>query len=264
MAIFREPLATKNFTQVPNHWLRDPRLTAKAKGVLAYIASHAPGYELTTVQIIAEMKDGESAVKSAIRELEKVGYLQRKQRRDENGRLSSTDYWIVESPDEAATVGRFSTGGKSASGETSGGSSAGGGSGTKNTNPKNTKEKNTMKGSEVECSPSGRFAPSGADDDTDNQPLTLEPTEPRTTGWNDWRTADYECFLTVLETEQVYSTGGKAGPEGHYPARALYDAMQRMPDGAKDWPGRYLEGVYARDPRNGIDSWLARYDLERA
>ena len=47
MSVERGALPTAGFTIVPNEWLRDPRISWKAKGLLAYIASHQEGYRLT-------------------------------------------------------------------------------------------------------------------------------------------------------------------------------------------------------------------------
>ncbi|MGS2615150.1 hypothetical protein ACVCAH_11585 [Micromonospora sp. LZ34] len=104
MAIIRGRFATRSFTQVPNHWLRDPRLSYKAKGILAYIASHRADYELSVEQMAAEGREGRDAIQSALRELVAVGYLVRRQRRNPDGTLGGIDYRIVESPTAGAAV----------------------------------------------------------------------------------------------------------------------------------------------------------------
>lgn len=75
-------------------WLRDPKLSFKAKGLLAYLMSHAEGYRLTATQIIAETTDGRDAVRAALRELETQGYIHRSQRRGPNGRLGEATYVV--------------------------------------------------------------------------------------------------------------------------------------------------------------------------
>ncbi|MEU0078458.1 hypothetical protein ABZY58_11230 [Micromonospora tulbaghiae] len=265
MAIFREPLATKNFTQVPNHWLRDPRLTAKAKGILAYIASHAAGYELTVAQIIAEMKDGESAVKAAMRELEAAGYLRRRQRRDDSGRLSGTDYWIVEDPEADPTVGRFSASGKSASGETASGSSASGESGTKNNNPKNTTTKNTT-GAGQGSTTAGRSAPSGGGKrEPDGGGINDVPSGPSDAErLTRKRLADRDLFLELVEAEHIRSDGTRF-TEGLYRADQFYEAFRRMkypkPIG---FPGAYIQPMHNASPGSGVRDWLLTLGLEPA
>lgn len=94
MAIRRGSIPADRFTIISNDWLRDPRISWKAKGLLAYIASHAPGHVLSTDQIIAEGDDGRDAVRAGLAELERAGYLTRHVIRDEKGRTVATDYEI--------------------------------------------------------------------------------------------------------------------------------------------------------------------------
>jgi hypothetical protein len=77
MAIIRGDIPTDGYTIVDNLWLRDRRLSYKAKGILAAIASHAAGYRLSTAQLIDESADGRDAVRTGLVELEKFGYLRR-------------------------------------------------------------------------------------------------------------------------------------------------------------------------------------------
>lgn len=102
MAILREPMQATQFTQVPNHWTRDRNLSLKGLGLLVYITSHAATCNLTVRQIIAQFPDGESAVRSATKELERLGYLVRHRER-KNGRWLQYDYEIVEFPQVDST-----------------------------------------------------------------------------------------------------------------------------------------------------------------
>jgi hypothetical protein len=111
MAIRRGPVPADAFTIISNAWLRDPRLSLKAKGLAAYIASHAPGHVLTVEQILAENTDGKDAVRAGMAELEAAGYLTREQVRAEGGRISRTDYVLRDPAD-----GGFASAGKSAPG----------------------------------------------------------------------------------------------------------------------------------------------------
>ena len=99
MSIIRGRLSGDGFTPVPNHWLRDPQLSYKGKGLLGAIASHRDDYELTIEQLIAESKDGKDSVNSGVKELERVGYLLRLgRRRNADGTLGGYDYEVVEFP----------------------------------------------------------------------------------------------------------------------------------------------------------------------
>ena len=68
-----------HFTQIPNDWLRDNRLSFKARGILAMIMSHREGWSLSINSIAAQNQEGKDAIRSAIQELEETGYLYRTQ-----------------------------------------------------------------------------------------------------------------------------------------------------------------------------------------
>jgi len=80
-----------HFTQIPNAWVRDSRLSFKARGLLAELMSHRTGWSIT-LKNLAQGKDGRDAVRGAVNELIALGYLTRSDERghDEKGRL--TDY----------------------------------------------------------------------------------------------------------------------------------------------------------------------------
>jgi hypothetical protein len=88
-----------HFTQVPNAWLRDSRLTYKARGLLAELLSHKIGWEVSIARIANQGPDGRDAIGSAIQELESLGYLRREQQRDANGRLAG-NLWITQDPSD--------------------------------------------------------------------------------------------------------------------------------------------------------------------
>jgi hypothetical protein len=68
-----------HFTQIPNHWLRDSRLTFKARGLLGLVMSHSAGWSLSINSIAEQNQEGKDAVRSAIAELSQFGYLSREQ-----------------------------------------------------------------------------------------------------------------------------------------------------------------------------------------
>lgn len=101
MSILRGPIPADAFTIIENAWLRDRHLSWKAKGLLAYIASHAAGHRLTRDQMLAEGADGKDALISGLMELEERGYLARRRVRGEDGKITGTDYVLttpVDSP----------------------------------------------------------------------------------------------------------------------------------------------------------------------
>lgn len=85
-----------HFTQIPNDWLRDGRLSFKARGILAMIMSHREGWSLSINSIASQNQEGKDAVRSAIQELEKAGYLYRTQA-NEGGKFGEA-IWITQDP----------------------------------------------------------------------------------------------------------------------------------------------------------------------
>jgi len=86
-----------HFTQIPNNWLRDPRLTFKARGLLSLVMSHSRGWSLSVNSLAAQNQEGKDAIRSAILELEKFGYLTRSQTND--GRFGDT-IWTTHDPED--------------------------------------------------------------------------------------------------------------------------------------------------------------------
>ncbi|GAA4170757.1 hypothetical protein [Gryllotalpicola koreensis] len=78
----------KNFTQLRNEWVRDERLSYRARGLLSLLMSYPPSHEIRVKDLVAstphERKD---AVNSAIAELEQYGYLSRTRERAKTGIL---------------------------------------------------------------------------------------------------------------------------------------------------------------------------------
>lgn len=86
-----------HFTQLPNTWIRDKRLSYKARGLLAELMSHAPGFEVSRERLARSGQDGDRSIRTAISELEDAGYLERRQSRSERGTLGPA-IWITKDP----------------------------------------------------------------------------------------------------------------------------------------------------------------------
>lgn len=97
MSIRRTRLAFEDhYTQVPNAWVRDVRLTRKARGLLVELMSHRAGWDITIESLIRDGVEGRDAIRSMIQELESAGYLRRERERNGDGTLAGTDYEIVD------------------------------------------------------------------------------------------------------------------------------------------------------------------------
>jgi hypothetical protein len=84
------------FTQISNAWLRDSRLSFKARGLLAYIESHTPEWDISVAWLAGNNPEGREAIRSAIAELELLGYLKREQE-NTGGRFGEITY-ITQEP----------------------------------------------------------------------------------------------------------------------------------------------------------------------
>lgn len=98
MSIRRSAVAVDHFTIVPNDWLRDRRLSRRARGLLAELMSHQVGWEITIESLVEAGPEGRHAIRMALAELEAAGYLQRVQGRAETGHWGGTDYIITDPP----------------------------------------------------------------------------------------------------------------------------------------------------------------------
>lgn len=84
-------------------YLRDTNLSLKAKGLLAQmlLLAQRDNFQLSTEYLVQLNPNGESAVRSALRELETAGYIARYQQRDASGRFLSTEYIVYEIPQQS-------------------------------------------------------------------------------------------------------------------------------------------------------------------
>lgn len=88
---------TEDYTVMSNTHLRDMNMSLKAKGMLSMMLSLPPTWDYSINGLVAICKEEATAVRSALTELEKLGYLIRVQKRDENGHFDY-EYNIYEEP----------------------------------------------------------------------------------------------------------------------------------------------------------------------
>lgn len=97
MAVFRVE-RNAGYTVMSNHHLRNKNLTLKAKGLLSQMLSLPEDWDFTLAGLSYINREKIDAIREAIRELERAGYIVRSRERDEKGRLRGTDYVIYEQP----------------------------------------------------------------------------------------------------------------------------------------------------------------------
>lgn len=97
MAVFRVE-RTNNYTVMSNYHLRDKTLSLKAKGLLSLMLSLPETWDYTLAGLARISLEGKDAIRAAVVELEKAGYIHRSQTTDKTGKFSSNEYIIREYP----------------------------------------------------------------------------------------------------------------------------------------------------------------------
>ena len=99
MAVYRVE-RTRDYTVMSNYHLKDTSLSLKAKGLLSMMLSLPDEWNYNTRGLAAICKEGVDAISTAVRELERAGYIIRRQLRGANGRITDTEYTIYEKPQD--------------------------------------------------------------------------------------------------------------------------------------------------------------------
>ena len=97
MAVFRVE-RTNNYTVMSNYHLRDKTISFKAKGLLSMMLSLPENWDYTLAGLARISLEGKDAIRAAVVELEKAGYVQRHQTTDKAGKFGSNEYIIREYP----------------------------------------------------------------------------------------------------------------------------------------------------------------------
>lgn len=84
MAIIRVDKRS-NYTVVDNTFIRDMNLSMKAKGLMLLMLSLPPEWDYSVAGLSAICKEGMTAIRGALKELEECGYLRRERRNSEKG-----------------------------------------------------------------------------------------------------------------------------------------------------------------------------------
>lgn len=99
MAVFRVE-KNHNYTVMSNHHLQNCEFSLKSKGLFAQMFSLPDNWDYTLAGLAKINREKVDAIRTAIWELKKFGYITRRQTRDPNGRMSKTEYIIYEYPQE--------------------------------------------------------------------------------------------------------------------------------------------------------------------
>ena len=99
VAVFRVE-KTRDYTVMSNCHLGDKRLTLKAKGLMSFMLSLPDDWDYTIKGMAALHADGIDSIRTALVELGRYGYMERRRNRDAHGRLRDTEYVIFETPQD--------------------------------------------------------------------------------------------------------------------------------------------------------------------
>lgn len=97
MAVFRVE-KTRDYTVMANHHLKNKDLSLKSKGLLSQMLSLPEDWDYTLKGLSMINRESIDAIREAVRELERAGYIVRTRERNEFGHLKGTDYTIYEKP----------------------------------------------------------------------------------------------------------------------------------------------------------------------
>ena len=97
MPVFRV-VKNENYTTMSNYHLRDKTLSLKAKGLQSMLLSLPERWKYSVRGLAEICLEGRGSVNTALNELERHGYLVRKQSRLPDGTMGGIEYWIYEKP----------------------------------------------------------------------------------------------------------------------------------------------------------------------
>jgi hypothetical protein len=87
---------TKDYTIMSNRHLRDKSLSLKAKGLLSQILSLPDEWDYTLSGLSHINRESIDAIRTAVQELERAGYIKRSRVRNGKGQLAGAEYVVYD------------------------------------------------------------------------------------------------------------------------------------------------------------------------
>ena len=97
MPVFRVEKKS-DYTVMSNHHLRNQEISLRAKGLLSQMLSLPSGWDYTLAGLAAINLEGIDAIREAVKELERAGYVTRERQRNTSGQFTGSVYVIRELP----------------------------------------------------------------------------------------------------------------------------------------------------------------------
>jgi predicted transcriptional regulator len=104
--IVRTPRLERDFTVLPNRALRDPYLSYRARGVLAYVLSMPDNWRTSADTLARQGLEGRDAIRASINELIRAGYARRVKAQDDRGRYT-TELHFYDTPKAVHILGKL-------------------------------------------------------------------------------------------------------------------------------------------------------------
>lgn len=82
-----------DFTQIPNNFIRNPKISADAKTILSILLSNKSGWKSHGTTLKQMMKEGRDAIQNGLSELEKFGYLKRIKYKSKQTKTWAGSFW---------------------------------------------------------------------------------------------------------------------------------------------------------------------------
>jgi hypothetical protein len=82
-----------DFTQIPNDFIRNHKISSEAKAILCILLSNKSGWKSHGTTLKQMMKEGRDAIQNGLSELEKFGYLQRIKYRSKQTKTWAGSFW---------------------------------------------------------------------------------------------------------------------------------------------------------------------------
>lgn len=247
--IKRAPRPDSGFLLIRNDVVRDARLSYRARGLLCAMLSFPDNWQFNRDWLAAcSAGEGQRAVRTALRELEDIGYLVRERTRLNKGRFG-WDHVVYDTPQDVS-AGQ-PTGAKPPSGQPPNGSPPGGSA------PSTEQLSRTTEEEDVQSSPDfvGRDLeiqnPSNGD---------CSPDEPPAAGDDNWRDTDRAIFAGLVGAK--VRSNGTEWNEGVWDSDTFYQAYRTRKGKKLRWPGRYLQSMAEHGNELGVEDWLSSEGLE--
>lgn len=84
------------YTIMNNEAFKDDRLSAKSKGLMAYMLTLPDDWTFYETELQKHFTDGRDSIRKGLRELQDAGYLVKEQTRKNDGKFSSADWLLYE------------------------------------------------------------------------------------------------------------------------------------------------------------------------